>query len=230
MRILLVEDEQRISSEIRNALESGGFIVDSVTDGNEAWSRGGSETYAAIVLDLMLPGLDGFSILRRWREEGVGIPVLIISGRGQWRDRVECIDAGADDYLVKPFAIEELLARVRAIIRRTSDVASPLISAGDVCLDTRLSRVSVRGSPIHLTPTEFRALRYLMHSMDRVVSASELAEQLYDVNHVKDNNAVEVVIARVRRKIDTPIIETRRGFGYTIASQKKNSEPPKATA
>jgi two-component system, OmpR family, response regulator len=218
MRILLAEDDPRIRADLTMALEANHYLVDCVRDGEEAWFKGDTEDYAAVILDLGLPQMDGMSVLKRWRANGRDFPVLVLTARGTWSDRVEGIDAGADDYLPKPFAVEELLARLRAILRRRGGLASPLIRLGDVTLDTRLMRVSRNGVPLALSPQEYRLLAYLMHHPGRVVSQQELAEQLQGELYDRESNAVEVLVARVRRKLGTDIIETHRGFGYSIAS------------
>jgi two-component system OmpR family response regulator len=216
MRVLLVEDEPGVADSVRGALESAGFVVDHVVDGETAWFKGGTEAYSAVILDLGLPGLDGLSVLKRWRNEGRDFPVLILTARGSWSERVEGIDAGADDYLPKPFRVEELLARLRAILRRATGQANPLINIGPLTLDTRQMRVAMNGSPVHLSPQEYRLVSYLAQHAGRVVSQLELTEQLYAQDFERESNAVEVAVGRVRKKLGNGLIETRRGFGYII--------------
>jgi DNA-binding response OmpR family regulator len=216
MRVLLVEDDARVAAGVRDALTAAGFLVEREQDGEAAWFKGDTEDYAAIILDLGLPSLDGLSILKRWRAAGQRIPVLILTARGDWHERVEGIDAGADDYLPKPFRMEELLARLRALVRRAAGQASAVLANGPVMLDTRRMAVSVDGAPVHLSPQEYRLLSYLMQHAGRVVSQLELTEQLYAQDFERDSNAVEVLVGRVRRKLGVDLIQTRRGFGYLI--------------
>jgi two-component system OmpR family response regulator len=216
MRVLLVEDDRRIASDIARALEAAGYVVESVVDGEEAWFRGDTEDYGAIVLDLGLPKMDGLSVLKRWRAGGRHMPVLILTARGSWAERVDGIDAGADDYLPKPFRMEELLSRLRAIVRRASGQASSVITAGDVTLDERQMRVSVRGVPIALSPLEYRVVAYLLMRRGRLVPQAELDENVYGHGEDHGSNALEVLIGRVRRKLGVDLIETRRGFGYIV--------------
>jgi DNA-binding response OmpR family regulator len=216
MRILIVEDEARIGADLAEAINSSGYVAEISTDGEDAWFRGGTENYAAIVLDLGLPRIDGLTILKRWRQEGVTTPVLVLTARGSWSDRVEGIDAGADDYLPKPFRMEELMARIRALLRRSAGRAEPAVTVGRVTLDPRTRQVSVGGIPVTLTPLEFRLLNYLFHHRGRVVSQSELGENLYSHDSERDSNAIEALIGRLRKKLKDDVIETRRGFGYIV--------------
>lgn len=216
MRILLVEDDQRIAAALKAVLEAQGYLVEVEGDGEEAWFLGDTEDYAAIVLDLGLPTMDGLSVLKRWRAAGRTMPVLVLTARGSWSERVEGIDAGADDYLPKPFEMEELSARLRAILRRAAGQAHPVIAAGDVMLDTRQMRVTKAGVPVALTPQEYRLVSYLMHHAGRVVGQQELAEHLQAEHYERESNAVEVLVGRVRRKLGAGLIETRRGFGYIV--------------
>ena len=220
MRILLVEDDDKTAQAVSAALSAAGYLVDHVAEGEAAWFKGDTEPYAAIVLDLGLPGMDGLSILKKWRQAGQSFPVLILTARGDWNERVEGIDAGADDYLPKPFQMQELLARLRAIVRRSAGQASSIITIDRVSLDTRQMRVTVDDVPIHLSPQEYRLVSYLMHHAGRVVSQLELTEQLYAQDFERDSNAVEVLVGRVRKKLDIDLIETRRGFGYVIETAK----------
>lgn len=216
MRILLVEDDERVATGVTAALEAAGFIVDQARDGEDAWFKGETENYSAVILDLGLPGMDGLSVLRKWRASGQRLPVLVLTARGDWSERVEGIDAGADDYLPKPFRMEELLARLRALVRRTAGQAAAVIVNGRVTLDTRRMSVSIDGTPVHLSPQEYRLISYLMQHTGRVVSQLELTEQLYAQDFERDSNAVEVLVGRVRRKLGPDLIQTRRGFGYLI--------------
>lgn len=216
MRILIVEDEQRIANDIAEAVSGGGYVPEIVADGEDAWFQGGTEAYAAIVLDLGLPRLDGLTILKRWRKEGVTTPVLVLTARGAWDERVDGIDAGADDYLPKPFRMEELMARLRAVLRRTSGRAEPAVTVGPVNLDPRTRQVTVNGVPVALTPLEFRLLNVLFHHRGRVVSQAELSDNLYSHDSERDSNAIEALIGRLRRKLKADVIETRRGFGYIV--------------
>jgi two-component system, OmpR family, response regulator len=216
MRVLLVEDDDRISRDVMAVLVDAGYVVDCERDGEEAWFKGDTEDYSAVVLDLGLPGMDGLSILKRWRANGRTMPVLILTARGTWLERVEGIDSGADDYLPKPFRIEELLARLRAIVRRSAGQSTAVINAGPLTLDTRQMRITRDGAPINLTPLEYRLLSYLMLHAGRVVPHAELLEQLYSHDFEKDSNTIEVLVGRLRKKTGSGVIETRRGFGYIV--------------
>lgn len=222
MRILIVEDDPRIADDLRRTLEASGYTCETENDGETAWFLGDTEDYAAIILDLGLPKLDGLTVLKRWRAANNTTPILILSARGTWSERVDGINAGADDYLPKPFEMEELLARLRSIVRRSTGNPTPIIEIGDVRLDERQMRVSVRGVPINITPLEYRLVSYLMHHNDRIVSQSELLEHVYAQDQEHESNAIEALISRIRRKLNVDLIETRRGFGYAIKHQKNN--------
>jgi DNA-binding response OmpR family regulator len=219
MRILLVEDEPKIAYSIATALTAANYRVDAVRDGETAWFRGDTEDYDLIVLDLGLPKMDGLAVLKRWRAAGKMMPVLVLTARGTWPERVEGIDAGADDYLAKPFQIEEVLARVRALIRRSVGQGSAVLTSGPIALDTRQMRVLLDGAPIAVSPLEYRLIVYLLHHKGRVVSPSELIEHLYGDDDARDANALEAVVTRLRKKLGQEFIETRRGFGYLVADQ-----------
>ena len=216
MRILVVEDDRRIAADVTAALAAAGYVVETAKDGEDAWFRGDTEDYAAIVLDLGLPKMDGLAVLKRWRAAGRRTPVLILTARGSWAERVDGIDAGADDYLPKPFQMEELLARLRAIVRRSAGHASSVMRAGDLMLDERQMKVSVRGVPVALSALEYRVVAHLLLHRGRVVTQQELAEAIYGQDDAHDSNAIEVLIGRVRRKLGADTIETRRGFGYLV--------------
>ena len=216
MRVLIVEDEVLIAESLKAALEDAGFVPEVVHDGDTAWFQGGTEDYAAAVLDIGLPQLDGLSVLRNWRQEKVNMPVILLTAKGSWSERVDGIDAGADDYLVKPFHMEELIARLRALVRRAGAGRSPQMQAKGMLLDTRQMKVSVNGAPLKVTPLEFRLLNYLLHNRGRVVTQEELATNIYYQDQEPGSNAVEVLVGRLRRKLKADIIETRRGFGYII--------------
>lgn len=216
MRILVVEDDRRIAADIVRALEAAGYVVEVARDGEEAWFLGDTEDYAAIILDLGLPGMDGLAVLKRWRQNDRSTPVLILTARGSWAERVDGIDAGADDYLPKPFRMEELLARLRSIVRRSAGQASSVVRVGEVTLDERQMKVSLRGIPVTLSPLEYRLAAYLLLHCGRVVSQQELSENIYGQGDAHDSNAIEVLVGRVRRKLGPGLIETRRGFGYLV--------------
>ena len=216
MRLLVVEDEPAIAEDIAASLGRAGYVVDMVHDGEAAWFQAETEEYDAIVLDLGLPRLDGITVLKRLRAAGVVTPVLILTARASWTARVAGIDAGADDYLGKPFHNEELLARIGAILRRAGGHATPLLEAGALSIDTRRMHAHLDGRELALTPLEFRALRYLVHHKTRVVSQGELAEHVYAQEGEPDSNAIEVLIGRLRRKLGTELITTRRGYGYLV--------------
>jgi DNA-binding response OmpR family regulator len=216
MRLLLVEDDRRIATDVQGALHAAGYVVETARDGEEAWFLGDTEDYGAVILDLGLPGMDGLAVLKRWRANGRTMPVLILTARGSWAERVDGIDAGADDYLPKPFRMEELLARLRSIVRRSAGHASSVVVAGDIELDERQMKVTVRGVPIALSPLEYRLATYLLRHRGRVVSQHELDENVYGHGEDHDSNALEVLVGRVRKKLGHDLIETRRGFGYLV--------------
>jgi two-component system OmpR family response regulator len=218
VRVLVVEDEALIARQLGEVLTDAGYAVDAAADGARADFLASTEPYDAILLDLGLPSVDGLTLLRRWRDSGVRAPVLIITARGSWHEKVQGIDSGADDYLAKPFRMEEVLARVRALIRRSSGQITPDLRWAGVVLDPRLSRVTLDGVPVKLTSHEFRVLSYLMHHRGRVVSQGELTEHIYSEGADRDSNTVEVFIARLRRKLGASFIETVRGLGYRIAN------------
>ena len=216
MRILVVEDEASLAKQLTSSIAEAGYAVDHAADGARADFLAQTEQYDAMVLDLGLPMVDGLTLLRNWRETGLPTPVLVLTARGSWHERVQGIDAGADDYVSKPFRIEEVLARLRALIRRASGQVTPELRAGHVALDTRQSRVTLDGVPVKLTSHELRVLSYLMHHRGRVVSQAELTEHIYAQDFDRDSNTVEVFVARLRRKLGTSFIETVRGLGYRI--------------
>jgi len=216
MRILVVEDEASLAKQLTSSIAEAGYAVDHAADGERADFLAQTEPYDAMILDLGLPKIDGLTLLRNWREAGLATPVLVLTARGSWHDKVRGIDGGADDYVSKPFRIEEVLARLRALIRRTSGHLTLELRAGSVALDPRQSRVTLGGEPVKLTGHEFRVLSYLMHHRGRVVSQAELTEHIYAQDFDRDSNTVEVFIARLRRKLGGSFIETVRGLGYRI--------------
>jgi DNA-binding response OmpR family regulator len=216
MRVLVVEDDQRIASDVSRTLEASGYVVQTVANGEDAWFLGDTEDYGAVILDLGLPGMDGLAVLKRWRANGRHMPVLILTARGSWAERVDGIDAGADDYLPKPFRMEELLARLRSIVRRSAGHGSSIITAGEITLDERQMKVTRRGVPITLSPLEYRLVAHLLRNRGRVVSQQEIDENVYGHGEEHDSNTLEVLVGRVRKKLGTDAIETRRGFGYLM--------------
>ena len=216
MRILLIEDDHDLQRLLKKALADAGYVVDSAMDGEEGHFLGDTEPYDAIVLDLGLPKMDGVTVLEKWRKAGRTMPVLILTARDRWSDKVAGFDAGADDYLAKPFYTEELLARLRALLRRAAGLASSEIEIGPLRIDTRSSRVTLDGNPVKLTGLEYRLLSYLAHHKGRVVSRTELVEHLYDQDFDRDSNTIEVFVGRLRKKLDADLIQTVRGLGYTL--------------
>ena len=216
MRVLVVEDDPDLSRQIGAALADAGYVFDVADTGEDGHHLGDTEPYDAVVLDLGLPVMDGISVLERWRRDGRTMPVLILTARDRWSEKVAGFDAGADDYLAKPFAMEELLARLRALLRRTAGRATDDIVCGPLQIDTRGARVLLHGSPVRLTGLEYRLLVYLANQQDRVVSRTELTEHLYNQDFDRDSNTIEVIIGRIRRKIGTDLIRTVRGIGYSL--------------
>ena len=218
MRLLVVEDDPELNRQLVEALSDAGYAVDRAYDGEEGQYLGETEPYDAIVLDIGLPKLDGISVLESWRRAGKVTPVLILTARDRWSDKVQGFDAGADDYVAKPFNMEEVLARLRALLRRASGHASAEMTCGPVRLDTRSGRVTVEGNAVKLTSHEYRLLSYLMHHAGRVVSRGELVEHLYDQDFDRDSNTIEVFVGRLRKKLDCDVIQTVRGLGYLLAA------------
>ena len=216
MRLLLVEDEPRLAETLASALGVSGYAVDIASDGERGDFLVQTERYDAVVLDLGLPVVDGLTLLSRWRTSGITVPVLVLTARASWHEKVRGIDGGADDYVAKPFQVEEVLARLRALIRRSNGHAGPELRCGAVALDTRLSRVTVDGAPVKLTGHEFRVVSYLMHHRDRLISQAELTEHIYAQSFDRDSNTVEVFVARLRKKLGAGFIETVRGLGYRV--------------
>ncbi|MBI0025673.1 response regulator transcription factor [Bartonella sp. M0187] len=221
MRILVVEDDRELNRQLVAALNSAGYVVDHAYDGEEGYFLGDTEAYDAVVLDIGLPKMDGISIVEHWRENSRSMPVLILTARDRWSDKVAGIDAGADDYVTKPFHMEEILARLRALIRRASGHASSELVCGPVVLDTKTSRVTVDDNQIKLTSLEFALLSYLMHHQGEIISRTDLTEHLYDQDFDRDSNTIEVFIGRLRKKLGVDVIETIRGMGYRLKSPEK---------
>ena len=218
VRLLVVEDDPDLNRQLVTALSEAGYAVDTAVDGEEGHFLGDTEPYDAVILDLGLPQMDGISVLEKWRRDDHKMPVLILTARDRWSDKVAGMDAGADDYVAKPFHMEEILARVRALLRRSAGHAKNEIEAGPLRLDTRTSRVTVDGDPVKLTSHEYRLLAYLMHHQGRVVSRTELVEHLYDQDFDRDSNTIEVFVGRLRKKLPTDLIATVRGLGYCLES------------
>lgn len=218
MRVLVVEDDKDLNRQLVTAFEDGGYVVDKAFDGEEGHFLGDTEPYDAVVLDIGLPEMDGITVLEKWRRDDRKMPVLILTARDRWNDKVSGIDAGADDYVTKPFHIEEVLARVRALIRRAAGHAASEISCGTLMLDTRTSKVTLAGNPVKLTSHEFRLLSYFMHHQDKVLSRTELTEHMYDQDFDRDSNTIEVFIGRLRKKLNGEFIETVRGLGYRLVA------------
>jgi two-component system OmpR family response regulator len=216
VRLLVIEDDPDLNRQLTTALSDAGYVVDRAFDGEEGHFLGDTEPYDAAVLDIGLPQMDGISVLERWRRDGRKMPVLILTARDRWSDKVAGIDAGADDYVTKPFHIEEVLARVRALIRRAAGHASSELTCGPLRLDIKSSKADIDGTTLKLTSHEFRLLAYLMHHMDKVVSRTELVEHLYDQDFDRDSNTIEVFVGRLRKKMGVDLIETVRGMGYRM--------------
>jgi two-component system OmpR family response regulator len=218
MRLLVVEDDRDLNRQLVAVLSQAGYAVDAAFDGEEGHFLGDTEPYDAVILDLGLPKLDGLSVLENWRRDGRNMPVLILTARDRWSDKVAGIDSGADDYVAKPFHVEEILARVRALLRRSAGHAKSELECGDLRLDTKLARVTFNGTPVKLTSLEYRLLAYLMHHQDRVVPRLELVEHLYEQDFDRDSNTVEVFIGRLRKKLAADTIVTVRGLGYRLSA------------
>ena len=217
MRVLVVEDDTDLNRQLSTVFEEAGYVVDRAFDGEEGHFLGDTEPYDAIVLDIGLPKMDGISVLEQWRRNDITTPVLILTARDRWSDKVAGIDAGADDYVAKPFHMEEVLARLRALLSRSAGLATNEIEIGSLRLDTKSARVTVDGVPIKLTSHEYRLLAYLVHHKDKVISRTELVEHLYDQDFDRDSNTIEVFVGRLRKKIPSDMIKTVRGLGYCLS-------------
>ncbi len=216
MRVLIVEDEPTLGKQLKSTLEGAGYAIDLATDGEDGHFLGSTESYDAVILDLGLPELDGLTVLDRWRKEGKTMPVLVLTARDSWSDKVAGLDGGADDYMAKPFQSQELIARLRALIRRASGNASSELIAGQVRLDTRSGRVTLDGAPVKMTAQEYKLLSYLLHHKGKVVSRTELIEHIYDQDFDRDSNTIEVFVTRIRKKLGADVITTIRGLGYSL--------------
>lgn len=225
MRILVVEDDADLNRLLCTALKEAGYVVDSAKDGEEGHFLGDTEPYDAVILDLGLPEMDGLTVLEKWRKAGRMMPVLILTARDRWSEKVSGFDAGADDYVTKPFYTEEILARVRALLRRAAGIATSEIEIGPLRLDTRAARVTINGNPVKLTSLEYRLLAYLAHHKGRVVSRTELVEHLYDQDFDRDSNTIEVFVGRIRKKLGVNAIQTLRGLGYKLSEDLDGSDP-----
>jgi two-component system OmpR family response regulator len=219
VRVLVVEDDPDLNRQLVTALTDAGYAVDTVSDGEEGFFLGETEPYDVVVLDVGLPKMDGISVLEQWRRANRNMPVIILTARDRWSDKVAGMDAGADDYVAKPFHMEELLARVRAQVRRYAGHARAEIECGPLRLDTKTARVTLSGQPVKLTSHEYRLLAYLLHHHGRVVSRTELVEHLYDQDFDRDSNTIEVFIGRLRKKIPPDMIKTVRGLGYRLSQE-----------
>ncbi len=219
MRALVVEDSPDVAQHVAEALTAAGFVIDHARDGEDAWFRGDTGEYDVVILDLGLPKLDGLSVLKRWRGADRLFPVLILSARGDWIEKVEGIEAGADDYMGKPFEMGELVARAKGLVRRAAGRGASVMRFGTLVLDTSRMAASVGGVAVRLSPLEYRLLNYLAHHGTRPVSAGEIADHLYGLSEQADVNAVEALMTRLRRKLGAEVIQTRRGFGYQLESQ-----------
>ncbi|UCH75875.1 MAG: response regulator transcription factor [Rhodospirillales bacterium] len=218
MRVLVVEDDARVAGQVTESLRGAGYVVEAAEEGEEAQFLGDTEDYDAVVLDLGLPGVDGLTVLQRWRAAGRSMPVLVLTARDTWRDKVTGLRAGADDYLAKPFEMEEMVARVEALIRRAAGHASPLLTCGEIQLDSATGRVTLAGAPITLTALEYRTLSYLIHHVGEIVSKTELTDHIYGQDFDRDSNVIEVLINRLRQKLGRNVIETQRGRGYRLVA------------
>ena len=225
MRLLVVEDDPDLNRQLVAALDDAGYAVDTALDGEEGHFLGDTEPYDAVILDLGLPKMDGISVLEQWRRDNHKMPVLILTARDRWSEKVAGMDAGADDYVAKPFHMEELLARIRALVRRAAGHATSELECGPLRLDTKMARVTVEGVPVKLTSHEFRLLAYMMHHQGRVVSRTELVEHLYDQDFDRDSNTIEVFIGRLRKKIPPELIGTVRGLGYCLSQDGTEAAP-----
>ena len=222
MRVLVVEDEPELARQLADALAETGYVVDIAYDGEEALHLGDTEPYDAVILDLGLPVIDGITVLERWRRAGRTMPVLILTARDEWREKVTGFDAGADDYVTKPYRLEEVLARLRALIRRSAGKASPVLDVGAVTIDTSAARVTLDGAPVKLTGHEYKLLAFMAHHPGKVFSRTELTEHVYDQSFDRDSNTIEVFVGRIRRKLGTNIIVTVRGLGYRLKTEDEN--------
>jgi two-component system OmpR family response regulator len=216
MRILLVEDDEDIAQRLTDALTRAGFTVERADNGTDGYTMGLDEAYAAAVLDLGLPEMQGIDVLKRWRSAGRKLPVLILTARGTWAEKVDGLNAGADDYVTKPFHVPEVAARLKALIRRSSGLASAVLTHRGVELDTGSSRVMLNGKPVELTASELKILTYFLHRIGRIVSQAELIEQLYALDESRESNTIEVYVSRLRRKLGADLITTVRGLGYRM--------------
>ncbi len=226
MRLLVVEDDPDLNRQLADVLRDAGYVVDVAHDGEEGHFLGDTEPYDAVVLDLGLPEMEGVTVLKRWRADGRDMPVLILTARDAWSEKVAGFDAGADDYVTKPFHVEEVLARIRALIRRAAGLASPELECGPVRVDTRSGRVTLDGVPVRLTAHEYKVLAYLMHHKDKVVSRTELTEHIYDQDFDRDSNTIEVFVGRLRKKLGAGLIKTERGLGYRLSDPDVGTEDP----
>ncbi len=217
MRILLVEDDPVLSKQVKSSLEDNGYSVDSAFDGEEGHYLGDTEPYDAVILDLGLPKIDGITVLEKWRKENKKYPVLILTARDRWSEKVAGFDAGADDYLTKPFQMEELLARLRALIRRSAGHASSDIECGPLKIDTKSNKVFINGTKLKLTSHEYKIIEYFLHHQEKVISRTELTEHIYDQDFDRDSNTIEVFIGRLRKKLGKNLIKTERGSGYRLS-------------